>query len=137
MKTFLASILVIAGLSFSWLQASIVFSHKEWDFKRIPQREAVRHTFDFRNDGNGPLILSEVKTSCGCTTPDWPKQPIMPGQSAEIIVEYDAQKDGAFDKTINVYTNIQDDPFELKIKGVVYPKSSVEPENEGTELKLD
>ena len=89
------------------------------------------------NDGDAPLILKEVKASCGCTTPEWPQEPIMPGQKKKIEAEFNAKADGAFDKTISVYTNVSDEAIELKLKGFVYKVSLVDSDDEeGTPMNL-
>src|SRR5574344_133116 len=76
--------------------------------------------FTFTNNGNEPLILSNVKASCGCTSPSWPKDPIMPGQSSTIKVHYDTNRLGGFTKTVTVTSNAADNPrLVLKIKGNV------------------
>ncbi|MGB0430061.1 MAG: DUF1573 domain-containing protein, partial [Bacteroidia bacterium] len=58
---------------------TIQFKNTEHDFQHIPQGEPVTVAFKFTNTGNTPLILTDVKASCGCTTPEWPQEPIMPG----------------------------------------------------------
>lgn len=90
------------------------------DFGKIPQGEPASHSFTIKNTGDAPLVIKDVKPSCGCTTPKWPRKPISPGDSAEIKAVYDAESMGAFQKSIRVKTNV---PFSgtktLKIKGVV------------------
>jgi hypothetical protein len=76
--------------------------------------------FVFKNTGKGPLILSNVETSCDCTTLKWPKEPVMPGKTAVIKVVYDTQKMGVFSKTITVSSNAITNKVELTIQGEVY-----------------
>jgi hypothetical protein len=79
--------------------------------------------FSFTNTGNADLIITNVKSSCGCTIPKKPEDPIAPGESSEIVVRYDTNRVGPFRKTITVSTNQENDPIiALKIKGTVRPK---------------
>jgi hypothetical protein len=97
------------------------------DFGKIPQGKPAAHSFKITNTGDAPLVIKDVRPSCGCTTPKWPKKPIAPGESAEIKAVYDAKSTGAFQKSIVVDTNV---PFseskKLTISGVVK-----QPEQEG------
>jgi hypothetical protein len=81
------------------------------------------YNFEFTNTGNEPLILSKPISSCGCTVPTWPKEPILPGESSSIKVTYNTHKAGAFNKTVTVNSNSKKDATVLlKIKGNVVPK---------------
>ena len=76
--------------------------------------------FEFVNTGNEPLILSKPRSSCGCTVPSWPKEPILPGESNEIKVTYNTRKAGAFNKTVTIYSNATNKKtIVLRIKGKV------------------
>lgn len=77
-------------------------------------------TFDFKNTGKTPIIISNVQTSCGCTTAEKPSAPVQPGKSSKIAVKYDTKRVGEFTKTITVTTNVGD-PIVLTIKGKVAP----------------
>ncbi|MBI3143618.1 MAG: DUF1573 domain-containing protein [Bacteroidetes bacterium] len=116
---------------------SIRFDKTLHDFGTIPQGDPVQCEFIFTNDGDAPLILTDVKASCGCTTPKWPQQPIMPGQKGTITAEYNAASDGAFSKSISVYTNVSSTTYTLTLKGVVEKTSRVLIEEEGTEIKIN
>lgn len=99
--------------------AVIRFKGQEYDFGIISLKEEVYYGFEFSNPGKTPLIISNVKTSCGCTIPEWPRKPVKPGAKGEIKVAYDAASPGVFHKTITVYFNGKNSPVELKIKGKV------------------
>lgn len=87
--------------------------------------------FKFTNDGKEPLILSRPKSSCGCTVPTWPKQPILPGKNDAIKVTYSTNRVGPFNKTVTVYSNASNNPIKLQIKGkVVNEPQEVMPEKE-------
>jgi len=75
--------------------------------------------FTFKNTGKEPLVLSNVKSSCGCTVPSWSKDPILPGKSGVIKVVYDTKKVGPISKTITVMSNAKTNPIVLSIKGTV------------------
>ncbi|MCD4744679.1 MAG: DUF1573 domain-containing protein [Bacteroidales bacterium] len=75
--------------------------------------------FIFSNTGKEPLILSKVRSSCGCTVPKWPKNPILPGRSDTIKVKYDTKRLGIINKNVTVTSNAKTSPVILKIKGKV------------------
>jgi len=79
------------------------------------------HIFEFTNIGNEPLILSKPRSSCGCTVPSWPKEPILPGETNDIKVTYNTHKAGGFNKTVTIYSNSK--TVLLRIKGKVIAKS--------------
>ncbi|MBW6536241.1 MAG: DUF1573 domain-containing protein [Mariniphaga sp.] len=122
MKQFVSSFLffmVACSSPVTRNDAVIRFKGQEYDFGTIPLKEEVYYGFEFSNPGKTPLVISNVKTSCGCTIPEWPRKPIMPGAKGEIKVAYDAASPGVFHKTITVYFNGKNSPVELKIKGKV------------------
>lgn len=85
---------------------AITFAETKHDFGIIEQGEKVAHVFKFTNTGNEPLVLSNVRASCGCTTPNWTKEPVAPGDEGEIHVEFDSKgKSGKQTKTVTVTAN--------------------------------
>ena len=96
---------------------------KEYNFGNIPELAGrVTTVFEFVNTGNAPLILSNVRTSCGCATPTWTNTPIEPGQKGTISVSYNPNgRPGRFQKTITVTTNATEPVEKLYIKGEVIP----------------
>jgi hypothetical protein len=98
----------------------ISFSEQEHNYGTIQKGGDGNCEFVFTNEGNEPLILSNVKASCGCTTPSWTKEPIMPGKTGTIKVRYNTNNVGSFTKTITVTSNAIDSPrVTLKIRGKV------------------
>ncbi len=98
----------------------IEFKEIEHNYGTIAKGGDGNCEFTFTNTGNEPLILSNVKASCGCTTPSWTKEPIMPGKTGSIKVRYNTNNVGGFNKTITVTSNAIDAPRTiLKIKGTV------------------
>jgi hypothetical protein len=79
--------------------------------------------FEFTNTGKEPLILKNVKSSCGCTVPAWPREPIMPGKKASIKVKYDTGRMGPINKSITVESNAKTTPIVLRISGNVVKKA--------------
>jgi len=95
----------------------IDFEELEHDFGKIVQGEKVKHDFKFTNVGKGNLIISSAAASCGCTVADYPKEPIPPGKSGKITVEFNSEgKSGYVEKTITVVTNCEPNTIILKIK---------------------
>ena len=84
----------------------ITFEEKTFDFGDIQQGDQVEHIFAFENTGNEPLILTNVQTTCGCTVPKWPREPIPPGQKAQITVKFNSSgKIGKVNKVVKVISN--------------------------------
>ena len=111
----------------------ITFERTEHDFGRINEGDGrVSTVFTFKNEGMSPLILSNVRASCGCTTPTWTKEPVEPGQSGSITVTYNPNgRPGRFQKTITITSNATDATKKVYIKGEVIPKQA-KPENKYT-----
>lgn len=103
--------------------AKIEFKTIEIDYGTIEKGADGVRTFEFTNSGDAPLIISNVKSSCGCTVPSWPKTPIMPGDSGEIKVKYDTNRVNPIRKTITVTSNADTPTVALKIKGEVVDPS--------------
>ena len=109
----------------------ITFDKMVHDYGDMPQNGDGKCEFKFTNNGKEPLILSNVRSSCGCTIPQWPRQPILPGESETIKVKYDTKRIGIINKTITVYSNASESPVTLRIKGkVLATGESVMPEKQ-------
>ena len=103
---------------------AITFDTTEHDFGTLTEGDVPEYTFHFTNTGKSNLIISEVHPSCGCTTPDWPKDLIKPGQPGEIHVKFNSKgKSGEFRKSIVVTANTYPNKTILYITGTVYPKN--------------
>jgi len=103
---------------------TLKFSDTQHDFG-VFKEEAGRQTYDFviSNTGNQPLVIQNVTASCGCTTPEWTRQPIPPGGKGKVTAIYDpANRPGAFNKTLTVYSNTKPAATTLTIKGEVTPR---------------
>ena len=100
--------------------AKIRFTETEHNYGTIAKGGNGDCEFTFVNEGNEPLILSNVKASCGCTTPSYTQKPVMPGKTGTIKVHYNTNNVGGFSKTVTVTSNAVDNPrVVLKIKGNV------------------
>lgn len=111
---------LIALVSFTiQAQADITFESETIDYGRIAKGSDGVRVFKFTNTGNAELIISDVKSTCGCTVPEKPKGPIAPGASGEIKVKYDTKRVGPIRKTVTVYSNAKQAIKPLKIKGEV------------------
>ncbi len=93
-----------------------------YEFGKVIDGEKVKHNFKFVNTGKAPLIISGAQASCGCTVPDWPREPIAPGDTGEIKVEFNSKgRVGVVQKQITVTANTNPSISELAIKGEVVP----------------
>lgn len=93
------------------------------DFGSVKEDGKITTVFEFTNMGRSPLIVNKVNASCGCTTPSFTQEPILPGKKGKIDVAYNTVgRPGTFAKTITVYTNVPDTIYVLTIKGTVIPK---------------
>ena len=113
----------ISALAFA-AQPSMEFTKTEHNFGTIKEEMgAVTTQFEFTNKGDSHLIIQRVAASCGCTTPSYTREPILPGKDGVITVQYSTvRRPGAFNKTIRVYSNVPDTVYVLTIKGNVTPK---------------
>jgi hypothetical protein len=103
--------------------AEISFAETEHDFGTIRQSSDASYAFVFKNTGKENLVVENVRTSCGCTIPDWTREPVEKRKSGVVKVHYNTSIVGSFNKTIRVYSNAITSPVTLQIKGTVVPKS--------------
>ncbi len=102
----------------------IEFDTKEYDFGEIIEGEVVEGKFILTNKGKVDLILTEVKPSCGCTTPEWPKEAIKPGESGEIKFLFNSRgRKGKQNKSITIRSNAEKVTEIVRLKGIVIAKS--------------
>ena len=104
----------------------ITFEKTEHDFGKINEGDGrVSTVFTFKNEGMAPLVLSNVRASCGCTTPTWTKEPVEPGQTGTITVTYNPNgRPGRFQKTVTITSNATEPTKKVFIKGEVIPKQA-------------
>jgi len=106
--------------------AYINFEKTLHDYGNIPLNGDGSYVFIFENTGNTPLILTNAQSSCGCTVPQWPRDPIAPKGKGEIQVKYNTNRAGSFQKTVTIHSNAENSPTVLTIKGNV-ERATVEP----------
>ena len=96
---------------------------RKWDFGDIERGKKVSHVFKFKNTGNAPLIIADVATSCGCTMPEYPREPIMPGQESQVKVTFNGEGWDRFTKSVTLTVNTREGREILYITGnIVDPK---------------
>ncbi len=99
------------------------FENREHDFGTIQSGAAQETIFKFTNTGNAPLIITDAKSSCGCTVPEYPKNtPIAPGETGELLVKFNGSGQNQVIKTITVTANTEKNTEILRIKAFVTPK---------------
>lgn len=103
----------------------MTFSKSEHDFGTIDQGTPVETTFTFTNTGNGPLIITDARSSCGCTVPSYPKDtPIPPGETGELLVKFNGNGANQVSKTVTVTANTEKGSEVLMIKAFVTPRDA-------------
>jgi hypothetical protein len=117
-------------------EPEITFETLVHDYGNIMQGDNGTCEFVFKNTGKADLLLTNCRSSCGCTVPEWPKDPIAPGKKATIKVKYNTQRVGAINKSITVESNAVNNRVVLNIKGNVSAKPvEAAPDNGATPLK--
>ncbi len=98
----------------------IEFKETTHDFGQIPLQADATHEFTFSNTGKVPLVLSNVRASCGCTVPEWPKEPVLPGEEGVIKIKYTTvNRPNVINKAVIVHSNADNKQVILRIKGEV------------------
>lgn len=122
--------LLIGFFSFAQSGAKIEFKEETINYGEVEKgKDDGIRVFEFTNTGNEPLIIKNAKSSCGCTVPEWPKDPIAPGGKGQIKVQYNMNP-GPISKTITIESNAINKPngmIPLRIKGTVIVKEEVSP----------
>lgn len=145
MKTTLSILLLTFASFFSNAQQNMnpnapvfKFNEETHDFGNLKEGPQASYDFVFTNVGKEPLIIQNCSASCGCTTPDWTKDPILPGQKGKITVKYNTEgRAGTFTKTVYIASNAKGDKerFEIYIKGNVIADPEKVPSSPGSTTK--
>jgi len=102
--------------------AEMTFENMDFDFGSANEGEIVEYTYKFKNTGSNVLVISKATATCGCTVPEWPKEPIQPGESGEIKVKFDTNnKENQQTKYVNINANTKPEVTRLKLTGNVVP----------------
>ena len=126
MKTIFTLFMSLIGLSIN--AQEFKFEEEIIDYGKINKGANGERTFVFTNVGDKPLLIKNVQSSCGCTIPKKPDEPILPGKKGEIKVSYDTKRPGGFAKTITIFSNAKNPRKVIKIKGFVNNGISLEKE---------
>jgi hypothetical protein len=126
---FIAALALIANVGFSQTAATTTATPADlgefaWaasihDFGKIKQGVPASYEFKFTNKGKAPLVITNAQASCGCTTPSWTRDPVLPGGEGFVKATYNAANPGPFDKTVTIYANVAGGTIALHIKGEV------------------
>jgi len=100
----------------------IWFEEYVHDYGTIQEDSDGTHAFEFKNLGKQSIVINRVRSTCGCTIPDWPRTPFEPGDTGKIVVRYNTATTGSFMKSVFVYSSASNSPVKLQIKGKVIPK---------------
>lgn len=100
----------------------LLFERLQYNYGKIEYAGDGKYEFKFKNTGKTPLVLRNVQPSCGCTIAEWPKEPIKKGKKGKITIVYDTKRVGKFNKSITVFSNANNSPVRLTVKGAVLPK---------------
>ena len=97
------------------------FEESAYDFGNIARGTAVEHVFTFKNTGKAPLVIVDATSTCGCTVPSYPKEPIQPGETGELLVKYNGSGLNAVTKVVTVKANTEKGSETVKITAFVQP----------------
>jgi hypothetical protein len=104
---------------------NIVLSEAQFDFGKIRKGDQKEHTYEITNMGENPLIISQVKPGCGCTVPDYTKEPILPGKKGQITLKFDSSSfDGLVNKQAEIYANVEKAPIVIGFSADIQPSST-------------
>ena len=127
-QVFLSLLVAIGSNIPAFSQPTLDFKETTFDFGEIAEGEIASHEFVFTNNGNQPLVLSSVKASCGCTTPSWTKEPVLPGKTGHIKASYNSKnRPGGFNKSITITSNATQATKVVFIKGTAVKQATLEP----------
>jgi hypothetical protein len=131
MRAIIFCLWVITNTTRAQIAEPLFFKEKIHDFgELLEQKGRADYEFVFTNNSSRPVTLLSVQASCGCTTPGWTKEPVLPGKSGYIKVSFDPKgRPGYFNKTLTVMTDLSSSPILLQIKGNVVDKLTVKDEN--------
>ena len=101
---------------------TVALSESSFEFGKIKKGDHKEHTYEITNTGKNPLIISQVKPGCGCTVPDYTKDPIMPGKKGKITLKFDSSNfDGLVNKQAEVYANVEKAPMVITFSADIQP----------------
>lgn len=103
-------------------ETTLALSEPEFDFGKIKKGDKVEHVYEVTNTGKNPLVISSVHPTCGCTVPDYTKDPILPGKKGKITLKFNSSNfEGMVHKSAEVYANVAKVPIELRFTADIQP----------------
>ncbi len=125
--SFLVSALFVATTLTAQAQGTLKFDTESHDFKDVSEGTLATHEFKFTNTGTTPVVIANVQASCGCTTPEWTKTPVLPGKTGIVKAVYNSNgRPGQFNKTVTVTSNASNASVVLSIKGAVLTREQMQ-----------
>jgi hypothetical protein len=104
---------------------NVALSESQFDFGTMKKGDHKDHTYEITNTGKNPLIISQVKPGCGCTVPDYTKEPILPGQKGKITLKFDSSNfDGLVNKQAEIYANVEKAPIVISFSADIQPSAT-------------
>ena len=130
LKFFAGLLIIILSFHLSYGQdgndPEFKFKESKFDFGEIIQGDVVEHFFEFTNVGESPLVISKIITTCGCTAPTWPKEPILPGKKGKIKIVFNSTgKIGRQNKVATILSNTSNQKDRLFIIANIIPKTGL------------
>jgi hypothetical protein len=126
MKVIFSTLVLLIGLTtISFAQKGVLkFKEETHKFGKVPQGTPVTNEFLFTNTGSDPVVISNVTASCGCTTPEWTRTPVLPGKTGIVKATFNAATAGLFNKSVTVSSNTEGGQVILYLNGEVVPKAT-------------
>lgn len=127
MRSLLIAGALLAASFSAHAQGTLKFDSESHDFKNVSEGSLATHEFKFTNTGNQPIVIANVQASCGCTTPEWTKTPVLPGKTGIVKAVYNSNgRPGQFNKTVTVTSNASNASVALAIKGAVLSREQMQ-----------
>ena len=119
-KTFSLFVALFVFVAVGYAQKGVLkFAQETHDFGKVEQGKPVTHVFEFKNTGSDPVVINDAQASCGCTKPNWTREPVMPGKTGTVSATFNAAAAGPFNKSVTVTSNAEAGQTVLYLKGEV------------------
>ena len=119
-KTFSLFVALFVFVAVGYAQKGVLkFAQETHDFGKVEQGKPVTYVFEFKNTGSDPVVINDAQASCGCTKPNWTREPVMPGKTGTVSATFNAAAAGPFNKSVTVTSNAEAGQTVLYLKGEV------------------
>lgn len=126
-KIFSLFVALFVFVAVSYAQKGVLkFTKDTHDFGKVEQGKPVTHVFEFKNTGTDPVVINDAQASCGCTKPNWTREPVMPGKTGSVSATFNAAAAGPFNKSVTVTSNAEAGQTVLYLKGEVVTQKEAE-----------